>query len=114
MNEAGGDGAVALDRGISVLSGTGKAGASAVTKSAAPRALLEQMIGATIGSARPGAMFDPSRIIPVPRPVPPPPRVFARDRSLVIIGGVKVVAVGNATTAGVYVHPGPDQVLLNV
>jgi hypothetical protein len=46
--------------------------------------------------------------------VPPPPRVTGRDRSLVIIGGARVAAVGNATTAGVYIHPGPDQVLLNV
>jgi hypothetical protein len=112
--EAGGDGAVALERGISVLAGSGEAGASVVTASAAPRALLEQMIGATIGQARLTQVFDPGKFTPLPLPLPPLAREFARDRSLVIVGGAKVAAVGNATTAGVYVHPGPDRVLLNV
>ncbi|MEQ1955830.1 hypothetical protein [Mesorhizobium sp. CN2-181] len=114
MYEAGGDGALALERGISVLAGSGDAGAAVVTKAAAPRALFEEMIGATLGTARPSSIFDYGKFAPVPPPQPPPARTFARDRSLVIIGGARVAAVGNATSAGVYVHPGPDLVLLNV
>lgn len=111
LEEASGDTALALSRGISVLSGDGTAMAANVTSAAAPTAAFEQLLTAALKDRRPHEIFNPGDFhAPVPIP---PPRVSARDRSLVIVGGSSVCAIGNATSAGVYVHPGPDRVLLN-
>lgn len=114
MAEAGGDTAVALDRGITILAGSGEKGPARLAEKVAPRGILEELIGYTLADRRPSKVFDVGSFAAPPKLPPPLPRNFARDRSLVIIGGAKVAAVGNATSSGVYVHPGPDRVLLNI
>ena len=47
---------------------------------------------------------------PVPRPAPPP---NPSDHSLVVLGGTRVAAVGNATTSGVHVQDADTVVQLN-
>jgi hypothetical protein len=49
-------------------------------------------------------------LAPVPAPAPAP---NPADHSLVIIGGTRVAAVGNATTAGVLIQEADAQIVLN-
>ncbi|MEM0947930.1 MAG: hypothetical protein AAGK37_11020 [Pseudomonadota bacterium] len=114
LDESGGDAAVALNRGLNVVTGSGEATPAALTAAAAPVSIVEKLVALSIGR-KPSAAIDAGRFAAVP--LKPPPRHEARDRSLVIIGGARVAAVGNATTAGVYIHrgtPKPDSVQLNV
>lgn len=63
--------------------------------------LLEDIVSVAI--ARPDILeVAPDVFEPRPRPVEPPPD--PRDHSLVIIGGSRVGAINNVTTAGVHVH----------
>ncbi len=102
-----GDEQVALVRGIDALTGV-KADQPTVAAAAAKQPnVLEEIV--SVALAGKGSLI-PDEVRPRPRPLPPPD---PRDHSLVVIGGSKVGAVGNTTTAGVYIHPGPAIVELN-
>jgi hypothetical protein len=68
--------------------------------------LLHEALGDVLAAE--SSAFAP--FAPVPRPAPPP---VPSDHSLVIIGGTRVAAVGNATTAGVLVQDADAHVELN-
>lgn len=98
MTLANGNGDVALQSGVNAILGveyTGEMGRAAVEA----RPLLEEILDIAIG--RPDILIPTHPIDPV-KPIPPPPD--PRGHSVVIIGGSRVGAVNNVTTAGVHIH----------
>lgn len=69
-------------------------------------------MAANLGTALLDAVASVDNIVPKPEveQVPPDPRHF----SIVVVGGARVAAVGNATTAGVHVHDAQQSIESNV
>jgi hypothetical protein len=105
MTLANGNGDVALQSGVNAILGVEYTGE---TRRAAmeARPLLEEILDIAIG--RPDILIPTHPTGPIGpigpvKPIPPPPP-DPRDHSVVIIGGSRVGAVNNVTTAGVHIH----------
>jgi hypothetical protein len=101
LARSGGDTALAYQKSKAAL---GVAAAAAPAMRVASSHLLEHVLLDAID--RPDIVVS----VPPKASAPPDPRTF----SLVIVGGARVTALGNATTAGVHVHDAPQSVENNV
>ena len=101
---AEGNVAAALTRSIRDLTGIDAPAGNAPPTA---RNLLEQMLVLAVADKNIQPIIDPVR--PILPPPPPRPQQF----SIVVLGGSRVAAVGNTSTAGIYVQPGVDTVQLN-
>jgi hypothetical protein len=79
-----------------------------VTSRVAQPNIMEEIVGLVLRN-RDLVALPPPR----PQPVPPPPP-DPRDFSLVILGGSRVGAINNVTTAGVYIHDAAQSIENNL
>jgi hypothetical protein len=74
--------------------------------------VIHEVLGEVLGSRTeftPGATTTPGPVTPPAPPAPPRPG----DHTLVVIGGTRVAAVGNASTAGIHLQDADTSVQLN-
>ncbi len=101
-----GDARAALSRAIATVTGVASASEPTVRETVTTKTLLEEVVHLALKDKK----LAPEEESPTRTPPPPPPN--PRDHSLVLIGGGRLSAVNNVTTAGVYVHDA-DQSLEN-
>lgn len=100
LARTGGDETAALASGLSVITGIEDVGPT-VSERVEAASPVEDIVALLLRNRH----FTPVRPIEPFRPVPPRPRPpDARSHSVVILGGSRVGAVNNVTTAGVHVH----------
>ncbi|MBS0644415.1 MAG: right-handed parallel beta-helix repeat-containing protein [Proteobacteria bacterium] len=103
---AEGNHAAALAKTVRDLTGVDSTASAAVPAPTASN-LLEQMLVLAVADKDIQPVVDPVRPVIIPRPRGP------LQYSIVILGGSRIAAVGNTSTAGVYTQPGVDVVQLN-
>jgi hypothetical protein len=104
---AGGVQIAALASGVRALTGMEQTGAT-VTEQVGQINLMEEIVGLVLGGS---SIVDAVEEEPAPAPAPPPD---PRDHSVVIIGGSRVGAINNVTTAGVHVHDAKQSIENNL
>jgi len=97
LARAGGDQTAALAGGLEALTGVGEIGPT-VTERVERAHPVENLLSLLLRNRR-FTPVGPSIAVPVPPPPPDP-----RRHSIVVVGGSRVAATGNVTTAGVHVH----------
>lgn len=99
MLRAGGDEASALASGLAEITGIDDVGGPTVSERVLAANPVEDIVSLLLRN-REFSPIRPELVIPS-RPLPLPD---ARLKSIVVIGGSRVAAVGNVTTAGIHVH----------
>lgn len=104
-----GDGDAALSYGLQQLTGV-VADTGQARELLGSKGYIEELLGKTIlgkGITPDFGTLKPSKPV---QPDPPDPR----DHSLVVIGGSRVAATGNTTTAGVHIHDASQSIANNL
>jgi hypothetical protein len=113
---AGGDQKAALASGLAEITGISDLGGPTVTERVLAANPVEDLVSLLLRNRKitplplPHFPFPPFPFPPVPQPPLPDPR----RKSIVVLGGSRVVVTGNATTAGVHVHDAAHSVENNV
>jgi hypothetical protein len=97
LARAGGDQTAALAGGLDVLTGVGEIGPT-VTERVEAAHPVEDLLALLLRNRR-FTPVGPALAAPVPAPPPDP-----RRHSIVVVGGSRVGATGNVSTAGVHIH----------